>query len=78
MRREVLAVSFWLTDNKDEINEYVFEGGLSASRVGSYDDGVIAALVIPEFPDESCPPGYEWELIILDNPPSGELEFRPE
>ena len=72
----LLAVSFWLTDNKDEINEYVFEGGLSASRVGSYDDGVIAALVIPEIPDEPCPPGYEWELIILDNPASGGLEFR--
>lgn len=60
----LLAESFWITDNGDEINEYVFEGGLLSSIVEGYDDDVIAALIIPEIPDEPCPEGFEWRLVF--------------
>lgn len=65
----LLAESFWLTDNAGEINEYVFDGGLSTSKVGSYDDDVKVALSIPPVPDEPCPEGYEWVLVIDDSQP---------
>lgn len=60
----LLAESFLLTGHGEEINEYVFHGGLSITTVSNYDDDVIAALVIPEIPDEPCPEGFKWKLII--------------
>ncbi|HFD31912.1 MAG TPA: hypothetical protein ENJ28_04255 [Gammaproteobacteria bacterium] len=72
----LLAESFWLTDNKDDINEYVFHGGLSKGLVESYGDDVIQALLIPEIPDEPCPPGYEWKLVIEVEPDTGERIFK--
>lgn len=65
----LLAESFWLTDNAREINEYVFDGGLSTSKVGTYDDDVKVALSIPPVPDEPCQDGYEWVLVIDDSQP---------
>lgn len=59
----LLAQSFWQTDNKGEINEYVFEGGLSVAAVNAYD-GDITSSLIPPVPEEPCPEGYEWFLEI--------------
>lgn len=70
----LLAESFLLTGNGEEINEYVFDGGLSTSKVGTYGTEVLSALMIPIVPDIPCPEGYEWMLVIefdVINPNTG-------
>lgn len=59
-----LAESFWMTNNRTEINEYVFQGGLTSNQVTSYTTNVRSILNIPPLPDEPCPDGFEWKLII--------------
>lgn len=66
----LLAESFYATGNKEDINEYVFMGGLSVSEVPSYDGGTILTIRIPPVPETDCPPGYEWRLLVDDSEPT--------
>ena len=60
----LLAESFLLTGNEEDVNDYALHGGLSPEEVEAYDPGVLQLLLIPEQPDEPCPPGYDWVLVI--------------
>lgn len=58
-----------------------FQGGLTKDVIDAYDEEDPVVFRIPVIPDEDCPPGYEWVLIIDDSQPgSGPLyawECRP-
>lgn len=62
----LLAESFALTGNASEINNYVFDGGLAAEKVNSYEDDLIVNKP-PPMPQEPCPDGEEWVLIADDS-----------
>ncbi|MCB9309637.1 MAG: hypothetical protein H6567_06250 [Lewinellaceae bacterium] len=66
----LLAESFWLTGNEGEINDYVFKGGLDEETVKEFTHIVVAGRVPVEKPDEDCPPGFHWELVIDDANPT--------
>ena len=75
----LLAESFLLTGNGEEINEYVFDGGLSTSKVGTYGTEVLSALMIPIVPDIPCLEVYEGMLVRefdVINPNTGSAMYQ--
>ncbi|MBP6184785.1 MAG: hypothetical protein KA479_07565 [Saprospiraceae bacterium] len=71
----LLAESFWLTDNKTDINEYVFKGGLNTTQLNAYDENLFTTLVLPEIPESPCPSGFEWVLVVNPDAASGQTRY---
>jgi hypothetical protein len=62
----LVAESFWLTYNEEDINEYVFRGGLTSEDLEDYDDEIIEFRDPPDGEEDECPPGYEWRFVLVD------------
>lgn len=72
----LLAQSFFNTGNADDINEYLFEGGLSESQVNEYEDQALVILNIPPKPTTPCyESGYTWQLVHDDLVVNGQINY---
>lgn len=72
----LLAQSFFITDNSDDINGYLFSGGLTESQVNEMEPQAIEILEIPPMPTTPCfESGYTWQLIQDDLFVNGQLSY---
>jgi len=78
----LMAQSYWLTNNRAQINRGIIKGGISVDTLTAIfddlggDDEILDFPNIPEIPTNPCPEGFDWALVVDDQPgPNGEIVF---